>query len=273
MLSNNSNPLEYYFYEYNPRGLLRKVFINTSNSKPVAYEALISYNPDGSLARILYKGPKNIDYDRNIRGWVKAINEVYNPQGNFSAKYIYFNNGNIKKALYYNPSVSGLSKFYHYRFTYDNLNRLLSADYGPGDSGSSSRFDVSGLNYDDAGNITSLLRRNNSGGVWNNLTYNYNSTSNRLQSVTDGAGSLDASFTYDANGYMISQSGKFSDINYEHRNLPAEFINNYRSGCLRLIQRQRATHTQRKNQRRLPILCKRWPVNAYGHRSERTKPY
>ncbi len=49
------------------------------------------------------------------------------------------------------------------------------------------------------------------------------STSNCLQSVSDAAGSLDATFTYDANGNMISQSGKFSDIDYEHRNLPAAF--------------------------------------------------
>ncbi len=103
-------------------------------------------------------------------------------------------------------------------------NRLTDANYGrPGSSESSSRFDVIGLSYDAAGNILSLKRNNENGNLWNNLTYNYNSTSNRLQSVSDAAGSLDATFTYDANGNMISQSGKFADINYGHRNLPTFF--------------------------------------------------
>ncbi len=75
----------------------------------------------------------------------------------------------------------------------------------------------------DSNSPLGLQRNNENGNLWNNLTYNYNSTSNRLQSVSDAAGNLSATFTYDANGNMVSQSGKFSDINYEHRNLPTWF--------------------------------------------------
>ena len=188
------------------------------------------YTATGSIEHMDYKGPRDVEYAYTIRDWVKAINEVGSPGGNFAAFYDYTDNGNVEKAQFYNPQnqISG-HDHYHQSFTYDGLNRLKSADYGPGSDSSSDLFDVTGLDYDAAGNIETLQRNDDTGNMIDNLTYHY-SAGNRLQSLDDAAGrhhDWDVerinTFGYDANGNLISQTGKFSDIAYDHRNLPVHF--------------------------------------------------
>ena len=164
----------------------------------------------------------------DIRGRIIAINDIESLGGNFAADYNYYDNGNVENAQYHNPQVQsgGGPATHQWAFGYDGLNRLKDANF----EGSSSKFDVSGLDYDGAGNITDLQRNDDSGNLIDNLSYSY-SGSNRLQSVTDAVGSTsepwDAetvnSFGYDANGNLISQSGKLDDVAYEHRNLPTQF--------------------------------------------------
>jgi YD repeat-containing protein len=87
---------------------------------------------------------------------------------------------------------------------------------------------VGGLAYDANCIILSLQRRDDTVTLMDNLTYNYGSN-NQLTSVNDAAGqhhdwdAFSSSFDYDANGNMISQTGKFTNIAYEHRNLPVHF--------------------------------------------------
>lgn len=223
-----SSTIFYQFYEYNQRGLLSNVFVNTSDSKPSIAEVTYTYTATGAIDNIDYKGSKDANYAYTIRDWVKSINNVGNPGGNFAADYNYFDNGNVENAQYHNPQVQtgGGPATHQWAFGYDGINRLTDANF----EGSSSKFDVTGLDYDAAGNLTDLQRNDDSGSLIDNLSYDY-SGSNRLQSVTDAVGSTsepwDAetvnSFGYDANGNLTSQSGKLDDIAYEHRNLPTQF--------------------------------------------------
>lgn len=221
----------YQFYEYNQRGLLSAVYAHTTNSKPLAAEVSYSYTATGAIDQIDYKGSKDVDYAYTIRDWVEEINSIGSPNGNFAAYYDYTDNGNVSKAQFHNPQnqITG-HDHYHQSFTYDGLNRLTSADYGTGSSGSSPYFDLTGLTYDDAGNLTGLKRDDDTGSLIDNLSYSYGSNSNRLQSISDGVSATseswdaeDASFGYDANGNLTSQSGKISNISYDFRNLPVEF--------------------------------------------------
>ncbi|GAB2769814.1 hypothetical protein GCM10027275_10400 [Rhabdobacter roseus] len=85
------------------------------------------------------------------------------------------------------------------------------------------------MSYDANGNITSL-RRSFQGSVVDDLSYAYTTGSNRLASVADGGTNpstpneffgSNASYGYDANGNLISDSGKgISSISYNHLNLP-----------------------------------------------------
>src|SRR5699024_1367545 len=132
---------------------------------------------------------KEVDYGYNIRDWVTSINSMDSPGRSFSASYNYLKNGNIIMSRFYNPDIdlSSSHNDYRYLYSYDNLNRLTGADYRYGSSGTASTFfDVNGLSYDAAGNILSLMRRDDAGTLVDNLTYNYGS-GNRLQSVSDAA--------------------------------------------------------------------------------------
>ncbi len=101
----------------------------------------------------------------------------------------------------------GNSNQYHYSYTYDNLNRLTSATFGFGSSGSNSDFQLSGIEYDRAVNLQYLQRR-------------------------------------DQNGNLTSRSDKLSKISYDWRNLPEDFdmtsgqeiVDNYNADGQRIIR-------------------------------------
>ncbi len=123
-----------------------------------------------------------------------------------------------------------------YRYQYDGLGRLTSADYL--ESGHSSDRYVTEYSYDLMGNILTLSRSGKAYdeiyGVTDDLTYQYDG--NRLIRVTnhaadtpaykdamyyaDGA-DLDTERTYDANGNMTSNAdSRISRISYDALNMP-----------------------------------------------------
>ncbi|WP_162416917.1 hypothetical protein [Cyclobacterium roseum] len=116
----------------------------------------------------------------------------------------------------------------------DNANRLTTANYTA--SGETNWFTVNGMLIDGNGNLTKLVRRNQMtastyGGV-DNLTYTYQTNSNRLSQVLNSH--LSATFTskdfkersgtaytYDANGSLSGNLDKqINTISYNHLNLP-----------------------------------------------------
>jgi len=197
---------------------------------------------------------QTVDYTHNIRGWLKGINEVadlgtsdlfafkinYNTTSH-SGTELY--NGNIAETEWKTANDNALR---WYRYNYDDLNRITSA------IGSSSNYNLTDVDYDPNGNITSLIRqgvRTMSGGVvtsygeMDDLTYTYQANSNKLLKVADastldqygfkddavnGASDTADDYAYDDNGNMIKDLNKeigtssLNGITYNHLNLPME---------------------------------------------------
>ncbi|MGH6847124.1 MAG: RHS repeat-associated core domain-containing protein [Methylocella sp.] len=86
-------------------------------------------------------------------------------------------------------------------FTYNRLNRVI--DYASGTATQTYTYDPDGNRATYATNGTSPVA----------LTYTYDTASNRLLGI---GGSWKESFSYDANGSMLSHSSPFADLTYEY---------------------------------------------------------
>ncbi len=123
-----------------------------------------------------------------------------------------------------------------YRYSYDRMNRLTAAQYlGKATSWvTKDAYSVSNLAYDLNGNIKSLKRNDQSGGVMDNLSYDYTNRGNQLSAVTDNGGSDEGfadghtgsgDYFYDQNGNLTKDlNKKISSIAYNYLNLPAEVV-------------------------------------------------
>ena len=217
---------------------------------------------------------QDVDYAYNIRGWLTGLNQdlvsgatpVANSKDLWGMTLSYdcgflvpqFN-GNIA-GQQWRGKHDGVARAYGY--LYDGANRLLSGDYVAqnatgGWSDEQQRFGLSGLRYDENGNILALQRRGllanatrsapKQFGPVDDLAYAY--AGNRLQAVNDqvstnqlarptgyhGApASLAGDFqeqgvhqaqeyAYDPNGSLTQDKNKgITGIRYNHLNLPSQ---------------------------------------------------
>ncbi|GAB3423661.1 DUF6443 domain-containing protein [Niabella aquatica] len=200
-------------------------------------------------------------YDYNIRSWLLGMNRDY-ANGSNNSRYFGFDlsydklpslggaggvlyNGNIAAMSW--RGKTGNAEIRRYSYSYDAANRLLKADFGQynGSLFSASTVDFSmkmgdGVSavtaYDQNGNILKMWQKgllNGSPQVIDDLTYTYNSVSNKLAKVTDGAAATtglgdfnnginsDDDYAYDVNGNLILDKNKsISSIAYNILNLP-----------------------------------------------------
>ncbi|MFY7956750.1 MAG: hypothetical protein ACOVNT_01480, partial [Flavobacterium macrobrachii] len=255
-------------FQYTPQGRLLNHY-HTINDQPKELIAHNEYNELGQLIRknvggddvITNSGLQKVDYSYNIRGWLTNINNIRDlnvigaPTDLFAFKINYdqvdddlngtvknLYNGNISETFWKSSSDNIERK---YGYSYDNLNRLLNAQYQkPYSSTPLTNSYNESLSYDKNGNITSLLRN----GEWDddvnvieidNLDYTYENNSNRLSIVHDNTidpnGFKDDSdvdpfdqnpdYSYDAFGNMKSDANKgINKIIYNHLNLPVEIM-------------------------------------------------
>ena len=255
-------------FEYSSQDRLTKHYQQIDGGS----EQLISLNTYDELGQLTSKKVggeditgtnafQNIDYSYNIRGWLKSINDVTNLVENdlFAFKINYNQlesesntsalfNGNITETLW-RTGADNVKRKYEYQ--YDNLNRLLEANYyKPEVLGTLDNY-LEKLTYDKNGNIQSVLRNGNvdpSGGApvneIDNLVYTYdNDNLNLLKKVNDLSNSpqgfnqvndivtgdvdeahnIDSNddYTYDSNGNLKTDTNKgIVDIVYNHLNLP-----------------------------------------------------
>jgi len=196
---------------------------------------------------------ETLNYDYNIRGWLKGINKTYVNTPNsatnwFGQEYCYdygFTtnqfNSNIAGIKWKSKSDS-ISRAYGY--TYDNANRLLSAEFSQVNKGASTwtkdkmDFSVSNLSYDANGNIQTMKQRGVSGTsilTMDSLKYGYRLNSNKLSYVYDGKNNATSQlgdfkeitnnetpdYNYDSSGNTISDANKnIPFIRYNYLNLP-----------------------------------------------------
>ncbi|RFS21057.1 hypothetical protein DVR12_17095 [Chitinophaga silvatica] len=204
---------------------------------------------------------ETLNFEYNIRGWVKSINKNFvNTSGsssNWFGQDLSYDegfqanqyNGNIA-GIKWKSKSDGIARAYGYN--YDPTNRLMKADFTQNNTGSWSNsvvdFSVKmgdGIDpasaYDANGNILSMMQRGLKGGASttiDQLTYSYlqNQVSNRLQGVADAFndpsstlgdfkeinGSGLSDYSYDYNGNLTSDFNKgINTITYNHLNLPS----------------------------------------------------
>lgn len=261
-------------YSAQDRLLLHKQQIN---DLPVQLIASNTYNELGQLTSKNVGGAdatgalglQKVDYNYNIRGWLKGINDIVdlaqgtNPKDLFAFKLSYntpttataLYNGNISETFWKTNSDNVLRK---YNYTYDNLNRLLDASYSKPNNASTTNNYWENLSYDKNGNII-ILKRNgdmDSDGIVteypiDNLAFTYDpSNPNQLLKVfdetnnpqgfkddSDGIADNEDDYSYDANGNLTTDTNKgITSIIYNHLNLPTEIVfNNNESTKIKYI--------------------------------------
>uniref|UniRef100_UPI003743FFC1 RHS repeat domain-containing protein n=1 Tax=Flavobacterium ajazii TaxID=2692318 RepID=UPI003743FFC1 len=228
--------IDTFTYDNAGRVLTQKQKINSQA------EEFIADNSYNELGQLISKGVGGkttqsrlqiVNYDYNIRGWLKNINNANNIGSDLFAFQINYNNAADPTKSLYNGNISQTfwktantdTGLRNYTYTYDALNRLTNA------VDNISRYNES-LSYDKNGNILTLLRLGNTDeaatqfGQMDNLVYTYDS-GNKLMNVADSSGSAEgfkdtSTYTYDNNGNMLQDSGKIitSNISYNHLNLP-----------------------------------------------------
>ena len=178
-----------------------------------------------------------MDYTYNIRGWLTQIdNPASFLENDKFGLQLYYNTAPTGGTAAYNGNISGMkwgtpaNSNMLYRFAYDGLNRLTSADFEkPGYAYGA--FD-SWYNYDDNGNFTEIQRRKLDGGDLDVLLYEYNG--NRIGNIDDysedvpnvvdypGVFMSAEQLDYDANGNMYFEPYKHFSVRYNLLNLPSE---------------------------------------------------
>lgn len=180
---------ELYSYTYDYADRLQTT-THRLNNGPVMTLVNNEYDELGRLQRNRRNGQANLhtSYTYNLRSWTESISCP------LFSETLYYNDArpNQTNTHYYNGNISGMDwnvngdKKRGYDFSYDNLSRLLHADYLENNI-RNHNFNTS-YSYDKQGNIVSLMRSGNQNaayGVIDNLTLNYRG--NQLIKVEDTA--------------------------------------------------------------------------------------
>ncbi len=240
-------------YDHGDRVLTQTQRIDGANPTVIASN---SYDSLGQLiTKDIGDGLQSVDYQYNIRGWLRSINGGFedfdDATDKFGMELNYFDtdeehqayNGNIGRLAW--RSVGGREQgSQKYLYKYDAASRIKNAYYyNNDDPGMNNLYQVAGLvvegvdqgiAYDANGNIEALRRRGPDPTTGNrvyldDLTYGYDG--NRLDNVADARGddlfgeqysdgANAGEYQYDDNGNMIVDANKGLEVTYNHLNLP-----------------------------------------------------
>ena len=185
------------WYTYTPRGQVQAVYADTGTpwsqpSKPSVPEVTYAYTADGQVDETLYRNGLDEARTYDIRGRLAEIGDQQLFGETLYQQYDYRLNSQIDRVETYSGiTAPGATRRFHYDYDYDALGRLTGADYFEGgfaNATSSTAYDLSGVSYDQNGNLTALQRRDDSGTPVDALTYDYAFGTNRLMSLADTAG-------------------------------------------------------------------------------------
>lgn len=227
-------------FNYNATGLLASVSHKVGSLSPKTI-ALNTYNDLGQLTAKSFPeiSSGNQTYSYNIRGWLRtlgsSLTEGYKQTNYYESGGTNNNfNGNISRIDW--SGSTGAGKIRTYNYAYDKVNRITAATYSA--TSETGWYSLSAMLYDGNGNITALTRSNQrtatTYGTVDQLTYGYQTNSNKLTQVTDAMTSQTytskdfkdrsaVAYTYDPNGNLKTNADKqISNIAYNHLNLPLE---------------------------------------------------
>lgn len=208
-------------------------------------------------------------FEYNIRGWLLGVNRDYlTPQGQSGTTRFGFelaydktsskSNRNYQGSGLFNGNITGMTwksdgddVRRKYDFTYDAANRLLKGTFEQDDAlstwnSSTMNFSMQmgngtdpNLAYDYNGNIKAMTQYGwkvtSPAGIIDNLSYTYNTNSNKLLKVVDAASDPNTKlgdfkdgsngsgndYSYDVNGNLTLDSNKnIISISYNYLNLP-----------------------------------------------------
>jgi RHS repeat-associated protein len=204
----------------------------------------MDYNDLGqATVKTLGNNLENLQYDYNIRGWLKGINIDYtkNSGNHFFGTELHYDYGYNQNQ--FNGNIAGVTwrgfndkEYRSFGFDYDGGNRLLKADFtqhnGAWNQSAGINYDVKigdGINpltaYDANGNIKRMQQwglKQGTSTQLDDMLYSYYSNSNKLQAVTEQGGGMtdhkQGDFTdknvgavdygYDKNGNLITDLNK-----------------------------------------------------------------
>jgi|WetSurMetagenome_2_1015567.scaffolds.fasta_scaffold00004_20 RHS repeat-associated protein len=265
-------------FEYDHSGRLLATQLKVNDQQPITLNAMI-YNEVGEMiTKFLHSNQitgnrsfiQKTDYQYNIRGWLTKINDPDLGSDNdvFGMELFYnditgLGNTIAPEAGLFNGNIAGMKWGINkegepqrgYQFSYDNLNRLLQANYAEGSSldsnvGYNSEI-ISG--YDKNGNILGLQRKFE-GATVDNLNISYITNTNKISSILDSGSSTDAiddypgnsqTYNYDLIGNLVFDGAKNTNTSYFRTlNLPQKIIFNstnriyyhYSAGGVKLLK-------------------------------------
>lgn len=234
--------------------------LNDSTQQTIAKNA---YDELGQLKtkRLHVNGASQLEtlnYEFNIRGWLKAVNKDFvktaNSTANWFGQELSYDygfttnqvNGNIAGAKW---KSRGDGKGRAYGYAYDNTNRLTVADFTQNNTPTAKTWDrtqqdfsVDALVYDPNGNIQSMRQKGMNGTTIqtiDSLKYGYLLNSNKLSFVTDRKNNTTsqlgdfkeinnnetADYAYDSSGNLTKDLNKnIAVIRYNHLNLPDSIV-------------------------------------------------
>ncbi len=226
--STKSVRAKYFYYLHGP---LKRVELG-NNIQGIDYV----YNIDGSLKFINHPDPTkdigkdgisgtNAAFQRDVFGMALDYNTNdyvpagYAEAGNFSLPGTYPDQfgGAVKSIRWHSPTDSHVPR--GYAFNYDNRYQLTNADFGSVTGAGSYGLNINTVsgtpnyqqykeavtNYDNNGNIKSLIRNGKTGNSLANYNYTYTASTNKLASVTNG-GSAMLNYQYNSIGQLTQQT-------------------------------------------------------------------
>ena len=203
-------------YTYTPLGQLKTVKATKNGAAITGDDALYTYTDAGAVKSVDYRGSvPPIPYAYDVRMRLTKIGDALTDSYPFSAQYTYSNAGLVTD---WRQKQKGQNPFCQV-FSYDAGARLAGADFKTasttaGACTQTTSWDLSGLQYDASGNLTSLTRKSQSGTNLDALTYSYAAGTNKLYYVGDtgdqNAGATPHSYGYDLDGAVTSDFQQIS---------------------------------------------------------------
>ncbi len=252
-LATGKTPIsEFYTYEYDNGSRLKRVQHQIQENITMLPGIILLENKYDDLGRLINSKRNNsaklsVDLKYNVRSWITEITNLDNANKLFEVK-LFYDKAYQSSTPRYGGDVTAMywtltgDKKRGYKFAYDNLSRLTSAQYLENDV-NSDYYKIPLISYDKMGNITSIERWGkkadgtaaSSYGIVDKLSMAYNG--NRLTKITDTGANVtiaessdfkdysnnNGQYTYDFNGNVITDSHKgILGIRYNSLNLPEE---------------------------------------------------